>query len=77
MEKDEKQNYVVSKEIDELALSLINESDDFCQKFTFPKTPKGKDIELDFLDDIAEMGMAVDIEEQQELISKYKKYYRG
>jgi len=76
-EKEEKTNYVVSKEIDELALSLKNESEDFCQKFIFPDTAEGKDLEEDFLDDVADNGMATTEDEQQELISKYKKYYRG
>jgi len=77
MKKEEKTNYVVSKEIDEMALSLKKVSEDFCEKFKFPNTPEGKDLEEDFLDDLVDNGMAIYEDEQQELISKYKKYYRG
>lgn len=77
MKKEEKTNYVVSKEIDELALSLKKVSEDFCEKFTFPDTPEGIDLEEDFLDDVADNGMATTEDEQQILIAKYKKYYRG
>jgi hypothetical protein len=77
MKKEEKTNYVVSKEIDELALSLKKVSENFCEKFTFPNTPEGKELEEDFLDDVIDNGMAINEDEQQELISKYKKYYHG
>ena len=77
MKKEEKTNYVVSKEIDEMALSLKKVSEDFCEKFTFPNTPEGKDLKEDFLDDVIDNGLAINEDEQQELISKYKKYYRG
>ena len=75
MKKEKKLNYVVSREIDEIALSLKKVSEDFCEKFTFPNTPEGKELEEDFLDDVVENGLATNEDEQQELISKYKKYY--
>lgn len=76
-EKNDNSNYLVSKEIDELALSLKKVSEEFCEKFTFPDTPEGIDLEEDFLDDVADNGMATNEDEQQKLITKYKKYYRG
>jgi hypothetical protein len=77
MKTKEKTNHVVSKEIDEMALSLKKVSEDFCEKFTFPNTSEGKEHEEDFLDDVVDNGMATNEDEQQQLISKYKKYYHG
>ena len=69
-ENEAKQNYIISKEIDEYAESTMDDTEEFISKFVFPKTRQGQADEDDFLDEIADMCMEVDEEDKEELINR-------
>jgi hypothetical protein len=47
---------------------------EFYDKFKFPETPEGQDVENKFLDELSELYLSPNEEEAQELISKFQSY---
>lgn len=50
---------------------------EFYNKFKFPETPEGQDVENKFLDELSELYLSPNEEEAQELISKFQNHYNN